>query len=571
MVNVTFNETTERAASIETPSGSSEYEEGADMFLAVFSKLGSPRHLQQQKTFWDERSSVIRVNDHQVAYEHDDAGIPIQVGDLSIEHPDPLTHVRTLGDLVETSERNEFVEVDHVEVRHGDELVFERTVTSRSPLGCAEEVEETLEGVTTQYRYEYAAGGCSAITKVWINDTLETECEYSRDGLPTRCTTEGETQIFTANEAGFITDTGDCLRTMNANGYLATTTCSDETTSYNYEGERLSSITLPNGTEIKLVYGAVHPEAVLLDDELVGQFLWSGDQLLADTNQDGEENHNVFASADDLIPMYVHREEQNYLGIYNENGSVSLVAGAGDGKIHDRSDLRNAWLTMQDTPPDSPLYTIAGLVEMPFARLLYHPPSKTWLDSETCQSLIRSPATLTTPVLKPYDSNSALGQVRAALFRGNSHLPPHLRPKSHFYRNFIDAHAIEFELLELREENLSLRAQVARMRANVDDRLAPNSRVNYSGGEYDGAVRATEESYAFVRAFSRAKIRSALYKIFGGLDVPVTIFEDDYLACPEPDAAEDESNTDSSTTDTGEDETPSQGVMTEVSKYPLVN
>ena len=312
---------------------------------------------------WPSIQSVSNSQSNEdVFYYYDRDGLLTAAGDLSLSHDaqNGLLTGTALGNVTDSHIYNSFGETTEYTAEVSGNPVFGVEYT-RDKLGRITDKTETVDTITTAYRYEYDEAG--RLTEIAQNGITISRYEYDENGNRTAA------QIGVMNYAGTYDDQdrllayGATAYTYTPNGELQTKTNIIGTTNYAYDVfGNLRSATLPGGTEIEYVIdGQDRRIGKKVNGTLEQGFLYDGQiQIVAEL--DGEGNIvSRFIYGDRLnVPSYMQKGGETYRIIADHLGSPRLIINATDGSIIQRMDYDEYGNVLTDTNPGFQPFGFAG-------------------------------------------------------------------------------------------------------------------------------------------------------------------------------------------------------------------
>jgi RHS repeat-associated protein len=304
-----------------------------------------------------------RVNGAAITYGYDADSALTQAGDLTLTYSATtgLLTGSTLGSISDRWGYNGFGEpTSYTAAQNGAALYAIRY--ERDALGRITGQSETIDGVTSNYRYGYdAAQRLAQVEK----DGVVVE-QYSYDANGNRLT---GLSPLTGNVTGAYDDQDRLLQygaatyRYTANGELLTKTQNGQTTHYNYdELGNLTAVTLPDGTQITyLVDGQNRRIGKQVNGNLVQGWLYQ-DQLrpLAEVDGAGNVVSRFVYGMRVNVPEYMVKGGVTYRLISDHLGSVRLVVNAQSGEIVQRLAYDAFGNVLQDSNPGFQPFGFAG-------------------------------------------------------------------------------------------------------------------------------------------------------------------------------------------------------------------
>ena len=291
----------------------------------------------------------LAVNGDAVAKAYDDDGFLIQSGDMQLVrrgHDGRVTGT-TLESLTTQSSYNEKGDVSAYEANG-----FARFVYARDAMGRIVEINETVDGASLRWQYEYDAAG--RLSKVWRGNGNSISYEYDAAGHRTDATYDMQGRVIAKNGAIYGYDAAGRRNTRQVEG---------RTTTYRYNDTGdLIGVSLPDGTEIAYILDGYHRR---IAKEVNGTRVWGllyKDALhpVAQLDADGQVVARFVYADKRHVPSYMVKGGAKYRIVSDHLGSVRLVVNVSTNEVIQRIDY-NAWGgTTNDTNPGFQPFGFAG-------------------------------------------------------------------------------------------------------------------------------------------------------------------------------------------------------------------
>ncbi len=306
--------------------------------------------------------NAISVNNTPIAYAHDDDGLIVRAGALTLTH-DPTNALLTatsIGDLDAAFTHTPRGELASHSVTGQDGALFAAT-HSYDALGRIATTSETIAGVTTVTAHVYDSVG--QLTQVTTNGVVSAAYRYDPDGNRLIIQTGG-----TTIEATF--DAQERLRTRGATEYgytergtLQTKTDAIGTTSYTYDSlGNLSAVTLPDGRALTYLTDAQDRRVA----KFVGGALQRGwlyqDSLkpIAELDPSGAVLSRFVYATKSNVPDLMIQGGTTYALLTDIRGSVRLVVNTATSEVVQRIDYGPFGEIVADSNPGFQPFGFAG-------------------------------------------------------------------------------------------------------------------------------------------------------------------------------------------------------------------
>ena len=316
----------------------------------------------------DLRLVGIDVAGTETDYEYDADGLLIESvtdGQSMQLHRDPdngLLTGTTAGVVKDHWTHNAFGEPTQYHVEIEGEPYF-TTEYERDAAGRITTKTETIDGVTTEYSYDYDLAG--RLERVWIDGEINEEYVYDDNGnrLSLHRPDEGVTITGTYDAQDRMQNYGDCTFDYTPNGELQVKHCPDGTTQYTYSpfGD-LTAVVLPDGTQIEyIVDGRGRRLAKRVDGEVVQRFIYQN-QLnpVAELDGDGNVVATFTYTENEHVPSTMRKGGTDYRIVTDHLGSVRQVIDLTTGQVVQEKGY-DAWgKPIRDTSPNFQTFGFAG-------------------------------------------------------------------------------------------------------------------------------------------------------------------------------------------------------------------
>jgi RHS repeat-associated protein len=307
----------------------------------------------------DFRVAAVSVNGNPVSYLYDPDGLVTQAGTVTIARDLATGQISgTTTGLVTTSQyHNEYGELRIFTATANGVGVYSYTL-DRDNAGRIIGKEETIDGTSTTYVYEYDAAG--RLWRVTRNGIVTAEYTYDANG---NRLTGPQAESGTYDDQDRMLSYGGATFTYGANGDLRTKTENGQVTSYWYDAlGNLTAATLPDGTQIEyLIDGLNRRVGKTVNGALVEGFLYDG-QLRPAAWLDG--TGNVYArfvyGTRVNVPEYVVTAAGTFRILTDHLGSPRLVVSTSTGEVMQRVDYDERGVVVADTNPGFQPFGFAG-------------------------------------------------------------------------------------------------------------------------------------------------------------------------------------------------------------------
>ncbi len=298
----------------------------------------------------DFRLASHSVNEQShIAYQYDDDGLMISVGDLTLSRDanNGLLKGSTLGTVSTQLTHSPFGELQTETARYDDNVLYHVEYT-RDKLGRITAKTETLEGLTTPYHYQYDLTG--RLAQVEVNGVVTS---YRYDDNGNRTHVNGNSVASYDNQDRLL-QYQDIIYTHTQNGEWQTKTQADQTTRYTYDVlTNLIKVELPNGKIIDYVIdGKDRRVGKKVNGVLTEAYLYQGDvNPIAVLDSTGQVTAQFVYGSQDHVPDYMIKAGSTYRLITDHLGSVRLVVSVETGEIVQRLDYDTWGNVLLDTNP----------------------------------------------------------------------------------------------------------------------------------------------------------------------------------------------------------------------------
>ena len=316
----------------------------------------------------DLRLVGIDVAGTETDYEYDADGLLIESvtdGQSMQLHRDPdngLLTGTTAGVVEDHWTYSAFGEPTEYHVEIEGEPYF-TTEYERDAAGRITTKTETIDGVTTEYSYDYDLAG--RLERVWIDGEIDEEYVYDGNGnrLSLHRPDEGTTVAGSYDAQDRMLSYGDCTFDYTPNGELQAKHCPDGTTQYSYSPSGdLTAVVLPDGTQIEyIVDGRGRRLGKRVDGEVVQRFIYR-DQLnpVAELDGDGNVLATFTYSENGHVPSTMRKGSTDYRIVTGHLGSVRQVVDLSTGLVVQEKDY-DAWgRVIRNTNPGFQPFGFAG-------------------------------------------------------------------------------------------------------------------------------------------------------------------------------------------------------------------
>ncbi len=297
-----------------------------------------------------------------ITFGYDDDSLLTQAGALALTR-NPLNGLLTNTALATTATSqsyNGFGELASLTAQHGGSTLYNVTYT-RDNLGRITQKDETIQGVTTSFGYNYDVEG--RLFEVRENGVLTASYTYDSNGNRLTRTTAAGTETGTYDAQDRLTNYDGTIYNYKASGELSTSNQSGAITQYNYDVlGNLIAVTLPDTTQVDyIIDGANRRIGKKVNGILVQGFLYQ-DQLKPIAEMDGTGSvisRFVYAEKAN-VPAYMVKGGVTYRIVSDHLGSPRLVINIQDGSIVQRMDFDDFGQVVLDTNPGFQPFGFAG-------------------------------------------------------------------------------------------------------------------------------------------------------------------------------------------------------------------
>jgi RHS repeat-associated protein len=297
-----------------------------------------------------------------IAYKYDADGLLIQAGELFLMRS-PLNSLITgtkLGGISETFTDNIFGElVESATVFNGLPLLENRLTHDK--LGRITARTETIEGITTNYKYDYNLAG--QLVKVIKNDS--TNAVYTNDSNNNRISLLSPTGTITAvcDNQDRLIQYGTNVFNYTAAGELRTKTNGTAVTNYEYDViGNLVRVTLLNRNVIDYVVDGRNRRIGRKVNGVLdkGYLYQDGLRISAELDSKGKVVSRFVYASRPNVPDYIIKGSITYRIVADYLGSPRIVVNIKTGKIVQRIDYDEFGNILTDTDPGFQPFGFAG-------------------------------------------------------------------------------------------------------------------------------------------------------------------------------------------------------------------
>ncbi|MCC7075543.1 MAG: carboxypeptidase regulatory-like domain-containing protein [Acidimicrobiia bacterium] len=314
----------------------------------------------------DLRRDVVSVNGaFDVDYDYTPDGAVDAVGPLDLDQDPELGYVSgsTLGVVDTTAALDDFGDVESLSAQAGASQVYDVAFT-HDDLGRIRTKTETVAGETHAYEYEYWPQGW---LKTVERDGLTVESyAYDANGNRVEATGGGVTRAATFDGQDRITTDGSVAYGHDDAGDVTTITDGTAVTSLGYAAGRVTSVALPDGTDVEYVYDALGRRVGLkVDGALAYGLLYEGDRPVAEVDAGGDVlQRYVYASRAHVPDFMVTASGDTFRFVTDHLGSVRAVVNTATGAVVQRLDY-DSWgqITLDTNPGFQPFGYAGGLTD----------------------------------------------------------------------------------------------------------------------------------------------------------------------------------------------------------------
>ncbi|MEE9327828.1 MAG: RHS repeat-associated core domain-containing protein [Cocleimonas sp.] len=295
------------------------------------------------------------VNNIAIAYQYDNDQLLTQAGSMDISREAQKAGLisGTSLDLVTTTRGyNGFAEMSTYSVTSdGANTLYQNTYT-RDKLGRVTQKQETLQGTTTIYDYEYDIAGrlIEIKTNGAVSDTFGYDANGNRDGG----TVDEQDRLLTWNGNSY---------SYTENGELKSKTKLGVTTNYTYDVlGNLTKVTLPGDITIDYTTDASNRRiGKKINGTLTQGFLYR-DSLnpIAELDGSGAVISRFTYGDKGNVPSYMVKGGKTYRIISDHLGSPRIIIDTSDGTIVQQMDYDVWGKVISDTNPGFQPFGFAG-------------------------------------------------------------------------------------------------------------------------------------------------------------------------------------------------------------------
>jgi len=339
---------------------------GYDGFLPLFERWGNGPINGTVAHYYDAnfRVTATLVNtDHQITYQYEADGLLIRAGGLWLGY-DPKNGLlidTVLGEVKTHRTHNGFGEVATETATFADNPRY--TIDyRRDKLGRITQKEETIEGVTTTYGYQYdVAGRLEAVSE---NGVFTDKLAY--DGNGNRVGYDSTARGYVAgrvDEQDRLIQYGANHYTYSDNGELLTKQNGEAVTQYEYDVlGNLRSVQLPDGKRVEYVIDARNRRVgKKVNGVLTQGFLYEGSlNQVAELDGHGHVVSLFVYGSKINVPNYMIKQGITYRILSDHLGSPRLIINVNDGTVAQRMDYDVFGNVIQDSNPGFQPFGFAG-------------------------------------------------------------------------------------------------------------------------------------------------------------------------------------------------------------------
>ncbi len=275
--------------------------------------------------------SIQVKNNPAIAYATGPAGFS-KVGKAQVEKHKKFSAIGkvVIGALEEDRDYNEFGELVQYSVRHKDRDLYKVTY-KRDGLGRISETSENFgEGTGDKVKtYHYDVMGY--LLEVRENGRVAEK--YTYDGNGNRIVSQNSllTAKASFNKDDQIQSFGDAPYNFSPTGYLSGK--SGEAYDYDKYGN-LVAVTLASGEKIEYVTDSKHRRtAKKIDGDIVRQYRYAGNQLIAELDGQGNLLHQFVYGIDERVPLYIESPKGTFKSVVDHVGSPLMWVNVESGEV----------------------------------------------------------------------------------------------------------------------------------------------------------------------------------------------------------------------------------------------
>jgi RHS repeat-associated protein len=368
-ISITYNATTGKIETMSSPDGETltyTFDGPLPLSAAMTGLVAGTVSQSYNDDFQVETRDVNGAN--AVAFTYDNDGLPESAGDLDLIL-DPVTGLldgTTMGTVATNNTYTTFGELETESYSVSGTPVYDVSYV-RDDLGRITNRTEMIDGVATQYEYEYDLAG--RLTDVYLNGDVNPVSHYDYDANGNRISFQDYRSGGAVVQNGVYDDQdrmtlygnatdGYADYVYTANGELLSKTLNGETTTYDYDVlGNLRGVTLPDGMEIDYIVDAVGRKVGKKVDGVLEMGLLYKDALnpIAELDENGNVVSRFVYGSKFNVPDYFTSNKEDgstwktYRIVSNHLGSPRMVVDTATGSVVQRMDYDEFGRVLEDT------------------------------------------------------------------------------------------------------------------------------------------------------------------------------------------------------------------------------
>ncbi len=294
------------------------------------------------------------------SYNNDDQLVKVGALRLAYNSPNGFPIADTLGSITSTISYSTLGEVAGMDTKFSGSSIF-TTFCTRDSLGRITMLNETIQGESRTYRYQYDLAG--RLKKVWKNDTLISQYVYDSTGnrLVKEAPTRNDSGSYDAQDR--MLSYGNAQYVYTRNGELQKKIKGVDTTTYSSDAlGNLIKVVLPNGDLIEYLIDANNRRVgKKLNGQIVKRWIYENQlRPIAELDSSGNVVSRFIYAGKPNVPEYVVKGGTIYRIVADQLGSVRLVVNGTNGAIVQRIDYDEFGNIVQDTNSEFTPFAYAG-------------------------------------------------------------------------------------------------------------------------------------------------------------------------------------------------------------------
>lgn len=358
-----YSPTTGQLATASAPDGVNLAYEFNGELLAKFTWSGPGAGSVSFSYDANYRMASLAVNNDTITYEYDKDDALTKAGNIALVYNSTsgLLSSTTLGVVSDLLNFNNHGELSSYSASVNSTAVYSTTYT-RDQLGRILSKTEGIDGSVTTVSYAYDDAG--RLIEEAQNGTTVATYEYDANGNRlTYRDASGTVVNGSYDDQDRLLQYGNSTFAYTANGELDTKTVSGQVTDYTYDVfSNLTSVTLPNGTQIKyFVDNEGRRIAKAINGTTSSAWLYKDDlNPVAEFDRSGNLVSRFIYASRINVPDYMVKQGATYRILSDHLGSVRLVVNTQTGAIAQRLDYDAFGRITADTNPGFQPFGFAG-------------------------------------------------------------------------------------------------------------------------------------------------------------------------------------------------------------------